>query len=418
MASAGDGGTPASERDRPEGRAEATMTVAGTNPSAAGPTMPARPAEPAAQPATPGTSAQSTGPGQASGPHQLPPVLDLDPGDPLASYLLSAGRAVDIRDLSLDSPALAALREAGVVLVIPLISAGALAGVLSLGPRRADRDYSAGDRRLLSALAGHAAPALRVGQLVRRQQAEARHRERTQQQLKVARVIQEHFLPRSPPDLAGWHLTACYQPALTVGGDFYDFIALPGGRVMVVVGDVTDKGVPAALVMASAHAMLRSAAPRLVGPGAVLGAVNEQLCQDTPERMFVTCLAAVLDPAAGEVTFANAGHDVPYVHTAGGVRELRARGMPLGLMPGMTYEEKTFTFAPGEFALLHSDGLAEAHGPDREMFGFHRVAALVGRAASSDTLIDQCLAELAAFTGPGHEQEDDITLVTMRRSES
>lgn len=212
------------------------MTVAGTNPSAAGPTMPAPQAEPAAHPATPATpatpgpSVQPAEPGPASGPHQPPPVLDLDPGDPLASYLLSAGRAVDIRDLSLDSPALATLREAGVVLVIPLISAGALAGVLSLGPRRANRDYSAGDRRLLSALAGHAAPALRVGQLVRSQRAEARHRERTQQQLKVARVIQQHFLPRSPPDLAGWRLTACYQPALTVGGDFYDFIALPGGR--------------------------------------------------------------------------------------------------------------------------------------------------------------------------------------------
>jgi len=184
----------------------------------------------------------------------------------------------------------------------------------------------------------------------------------------------------------------------------------------VVIGDVTDKGVPAALVMASAHAMLRSAAPRLISPGAVLGTVNEQLCRDTPEQMFVTCLAVVLDPATGRVTFANAGHDVPYVHTADGVGELRARGMPLGLMPGMSYEEKAFAFRAGDFALLHSDGLAEAHGPDREMFGFDRVAELVGRAASSDTLIDLCLSELAAFTGPGHEQEDDITLVSMRRT--
>jgi serine phosphatase RsbU (regulator of sigma subunit) len=288
--------------------------------------------------------------------------------------------------------------------------------VLSLGPRQSEQDYSAGDRRLLSALAGHAAPALRVGQLVRRQQAEARRRERTEQQLKVAQVIQQRFLPSSPPALDGWQLDACYQPALTVGGDFYDFIPLPAGRVMVVVGDVTDKGVPAALVMASTHAMLRSAAPRLITPGAVLSTVNDQLCQDTPEQMFVTCLALVLDPATGQVTFANAGHDVPYVHTAEGVGELRARGMPLGLMPRMSYEEKSFAFRPGDFALLHSDGLAEAHGPDREMFGFHRVAALVGRAPSSDTLIQECLAALAAFTGPGHEQEDDITLVCLRRT--
>ncbi|MGH3395118.1 MAG: PP2C family protein-serine/threonine phosphatase [Streptosporangiaceae bacterium] len=394
------------------------MTVAGTSPSTA-PTP--APAEPSA-PATPATAA--TPPGPANGQHLPPHVphgpdgsheLPFAPDDPLAAYLLNAGRAVDIRALNFSSPGLAALRDAGVVLVIPLISAGTLTGVLSLGPRRSERDYSAGDRKLLSALAGHAAPALRVGQLVRRQQAEARQRERTEQQLKVAQVIQQHFLPRTP-DLEGWRLAACYKPALTVGGDFYDFIPLPGGRLMVVVGDVTDKGVPAALVMASAHAMLRSAAPRLISPGAVLGTVNEQLCRDTPEQMFVTCLAAVLDPATGRVTFANAGHDVPYVHTADGVGELRARGMPLGLMPGMSYEEKAFAFRAGDFALLHSDGLAEAHGPDREMFGFDRVAALVGRAASSDTLIDLCLSEVAAFTGPGHEQEDDITLVSMRRT--
>jgi serine phosphatase RsbU (regulator of sigma subunit) len=106
------------------------------------------------------------------------------------------------------------------------------------------------------------------------------------------------------------------------------------------------------------------------------------------------------------------------VRTATGVAELRARGMPLGLMPGTCYEERSYQMQPGECALLHSDGLAEAHGPGREMFGFPRVSALVGRTASGERLIDACLAELDAFTGPGHEQEDDITLVTLERSQS
>jgi serine phosphatase RsbU (regulator of sigma subunit) len=132
--------------------------------------------------------------------------------------------------------------------------------------------------------------------------------------------------------------------------------------------------------------------------------------------MFVTCLAMVLDPATGEVQFANAGHDVPYVRTAGGVAELRARGMPLGLMLGMEYEEQTFQFEPGDCALLHSDGLAEAHAPDREMFGFPRVSALVGKGPAGEALIDLCLTELSAFCGPDLEQEDDITLVTLERS--
>ena len=325
---------------------------------------------------------------------------------------------MDIRGLELDSPALATMKAAGVVLIVPLISSGNLIGLVSLGPRLSERDYSSEDRRLLNALAGYAAPAMRVGQLVRQQQAEARQRERIEQELKIAQIIQQQFLPKSVPDLPSWHVAAFYRPARTVGGDFYDFIPLPDGRVMFVVGDVTDKGIPAALVMASTHALLRGAAPRLIAPGAVLAHVNDLLCADIPAHMFVTCLALVLDPLSGKVEFANAGHDVPYVRTADGVAELRARGMPLGLMPGMEYEEKTFQFQPGDCALLHSDGLAEAHAPDREMFGFPRVADLAGRGPSGEELIDLCLTELAAFTGPDAEQEDDITLVCLERSMS
>jgi serine phosphatase RsbU (regulator of sigma subunit) len=346
------------------------------------------------------------------------PDLDLASNDPLVGYLLSAASAVDITGLQLQSPALQALQSAGVVLVVPLISSGSLVGLLSLGPRRSERGYSTDDLRLLNSLAGYAAPAMRVGQLVRQQQAEARQRERIEQELKIAQIIQQQFLPKQLPDLPSWHVAAFYRPARTVGGDFYDFIPLPDGRVMFVVGDVTDKGIPAALVMASTHALLRDAAPRLVSPGQVLGHVNDMLCVDIPAHMFVTCLALVLDPVSGEVVFANAGHDVPYVRTQGGVAELRARGMPLGLMTGMDYEERRFRFEPGDCALLHSDGLAEAHAPDREMFGFPRVSALVGKGPSGEALIDLCLTELGSFTGPDHEQEDDITLVSLQRSPS
>ena len=351
----------------------------------------------------------------SAGAGSLAPGFHLSPQDRLHAFLLSQAGAVDITRLGFSSPALAALRSAGVVLVVPLIASGELIGLMGLGPRLSERGYSREDRRLLDALAGYAAPAIRVGQLARQQQAEARQRERIDQELKIAQLIQQQFLPRAVPELPGWHLAAFYRPARSVGGDFYDIITLPDGRVMAVIGDVTDKGVPAALVMASTHALLRGAAP-LVAPGAVLAHVNDLLCADIPEHMFVTCLALVLDPASGNVVFANAGHDVPYVHTAGGVAELRARGMPLGLVPGTAYEEKSFQLQPGDCVLLHSDGLAEAHGPEREMFGFPRVAALAGCGLAGEDLIGTCLAELSAFTGPGHEQEDDITLVTIERA--
>jgi anti-sigma regulatory factor (Ser/Thr protein kinase) len=135
-----------------------------------------------------------------------------------------------------------------------------------------------------------------------------------------------------------------------------------------------------------------------------------------PEKMFVTCLYGVLDPPSGHFRFANAGHDLPYVKTAEGSVELRARGMPLGLMPGMEYEEKEAVLEPGESVLLHSDGIAEAHDPDRGMFGFPRLKETMAGSPGGQKLIDSVIAVLEAFTGPGAEQEDDITMVTLQRS--
>jgi serine phosphatase RsbU (regulator of sigma subunit)/anti-sigma regulatory factor (Ser/Thr protein kinase) len=344
------------------------------------------------------------------------PPVDIGPSDPLLAYFESATGAVDLDALELDSPALRELREAGVKLAVPLVSQGELIGVLNLGPRLSEQDYSSDDRRLLDNLAAQAAPALRVGQLVRQQEAEARTRQRFEQELEVARLIQQNFLPRQLPELPGWQVAAYYRPAREVGGDFYDVIPLPDDQVAFVVGDVTDKGVPAALVMAATRSVLRASAQRLVNPGEVLERVNEHLCPDMPEKMFVTCLYGVLEPATGRLRFANAGHDLPYVKTADGVVELRARGMPLGLMPGMSYEEKEMTLAPGDSVLLHSDGVVEAHAPDGDMFGFPRLKDAVDRHPGGGELIDRVLAELDGFTGPGAEQEDDITMVTLHRS--
>ncbi len=132
--------------------------------------------------------------------------------------------------------------------------------------------------------------------------------------------------------------------------------------------------------------------------------------------MFVTCFYAVLDPAGGHLSYANAGHDLPYLHRRGGeCEELRARGMPLGLMPGMGYEEKEIVLEKGESVLFYSDGLVEAHDPQREMFGFPRLQMLVAKYAEQESLVDSLLEQLYSFTGEGWEQEDDITLVTLER---
>ena len=354
-------------------------------------------------------------PAQPGAPPEQAPV-EIAPNDPLLAYFQAAGGAVDVEELELDSPALRELKAAGVKLAVPLISQGELIGVLNLGPRMSEQEYSSDDRKLLDNLAAQAAPALRVGQLVREQEAEAATRQRFEQELEVARLIQQNFLPKELPDLPGWQVAAYYRPAREVGGDFYDVIPLPDGRVAFVVGDVTDKGVPAALVMSATRSVLRASATRLIEPGVVLERVNEHLCPDMPAKMFVTCLYGVLDPASGRLRFANAGHDLPYVKTADGVIELRARGMPLGLMPGMAYEEKEAVLEPGESVLLHSDGVVEAHDPDREMFGFPRLKETMAGSPGGQELIDRVISVLEAFTGPGAEQEDDITMVTLQRS--
>jgi serine phosphatase RsbU (regulator of sigma subunit) len=137
---------------------------------------------------------------------------------------------------------------------------------------------------------------------------------------------------------------------------------------------------------------------------------------DIPPNMFVTCFYCILDPKSGRLLYANAGHDLPYVHCDGAAQELRARGMPLGLMPGMGYEEKEITLQAGEAALLYSDGLVEAHNPKGEMFGFPRLRTLVAERGEKRSLQEALLEELYSFVGEGWEQEDDITLLTLRRS--
>src|ERR671913_377709 len=251
-----------------------------------------------------------------------------------------------------------------------------------------------------------------------KQQQEAQERERIEQELRIARLIQQTLLPKSLPELPGYDVAAYYQPAREVGGDFYDFLELEDGRLGLVVGDATGHGVPAALMMANTQSVLRAVAQRGGSePGHILAEVNEVLLAYIPPSMFVTCFYAILDPRSGTLRYANAGHDLPYLWHGCDCEELRARGMPLGLMPGMSYEEKEMVLDTGEGVLFYSDGLVEAHNPEGEMFGFPRLRALVAQHAEEEkALRDFLMKELHSFTGEEWEQEDDITLVTLQRS--
>jgi len=162
--------------------------------------------------------------------------------------------------------------------------------------------------------------------------------------------------------------------------------------------------------------MLRAVAQNSGSPGDVLRRVNDSLVTDIPPNMFVTCFYVILDPRSDTLRYANAGHDLPYLWHGGDAEELSARGMPLGLMPEMGYEEKVAVLREGDSVLFYSDGLVEAHDPHYEMFGFPRLRVLISEHGRQRSLVDSLLEELYSFVGESWEQEDDITLLTLRRS--
>lgn len=335
--------------------------------------------------------------------------------DPIIAYALSIPGVLEIERLKLDLPILRKMRTSGVEIALPLASQGELLGMLTLGPCLNGLDYEHENLSLLNMLAAQVAPALRVAQMVQEQKIQVRERERIEQELRTAQFIQQSLLPKEVPALPGWQITPYYQPAREVGGDFYDFLTLPDGHLGIVLGDATGKGVPAALMMATTHAMLCAAVQGTISPGEVLARVNDLLYREIPSGMFVTCFFATLDPVSGRLCYANAGQELPYKCGEDDVSELWATGMPLGMMPGSCYEEREVILAPGENVFFHSDGLVEAHNSDREMFGFPRIKASLQKHSEETSIIEHVLDDFKRFTGAECEQEDDITLVTLQR---
>lgn len=345
-----------------------------------------------------------------------PSEISVASDDPIIAYALDHPEAMEIDRLQLASSVLQVLKTDGVEIILPLVSQGELIGLLTLQPRLNGEKYTHENKTLLNMLAAQVAPALRVAQMVYEQQLQVRTRERIEQELRTAQEIQHTFLPKDVPALVGWQLEPYYQPAREVGGDFYDFLLFADGRLGIVIGDVTDKGIPAALVMTATRTMLRTAAQEQTSPCEILARVNDLLYAETPSGMFVTCFYALLDPTSGRLLYANAGQDLPYRRCSDGVSELLATGMPLGMLPGSSYEEHEITIGVGESLLFYSDGLVEAHNPRREMFDTPRLKALLEEHAHETSLIEVVLDELKRFTGEEWEQEDDVTLLTLQRT--
>lgn len=344
--------------------------------------------------------------------------INLAPTDPLVAYVLRHPGVLRVNRVHIDSPALRHLQATGMELSVPLISQEELLGLLNIGPSLSGRQYSLDERTLLARTATHAPSALRVAAMVQAQEQLVRERERLEQELRTAHYIQHYLLPKNMPTLPGWQIIPYYQPAREVGGDFYDVHQFDDGQLGIVIGDVSGKSVPAALVMAITSTMLRTVVRAMISPGEVLARINDLLLADIPSKMFVTCFYALLDPSSGRLQYANAGHEFPYRRSDDRVIELRATGTPLGITPGMSYDEYEAMLLPGESLLFYTDGLVEAHNPQREMFDYPRLSALIAGYSGGSTLIEFLLSSLAHFTGEQWEQEDDVTMMVLARGAS
>ena len=243
-------------------------------------------------------------------------------------------------------------------------------------------------------------------------------RERLEHEVELARQIQKTFLPEHLPEIPGWDMAATWLTARQVGGDFYDVIVLPGGRLGLLIADVSDKGMPAALFMALTRTLIRAVVVNTPSPAETLQRVNALIIPDNRQSMFVTAVYGVLSIESGEFTYANAGHNPPvWMSRAGKMCEFLPRtGAALGIIEDLPMDQRTFSIGPDDLLLLYTDGLTEAFSPNDDTFGEERLqqALKLAETSSARGVLDAIEASVNQFMNP-LPAADDLTMLALKR---
>jgi len=348
----------------------------------------------------------------------------------IAGHTLAHGKGVRVDDAAVDARFYGRIDQDSrlmthSVLAAPLAAERGPIGVLQVVNRIGGGPFSDDDLAFLEALAGSVAVAVENArllaetraQLAALQRATEEHAalEALRRELDLAGEIQQSILPRRFPDRDQLDLFATMLPARDVGGDFYDFFALDDRRFGVVIGDVSGKGMPAALFMAVCRTLVKATALSGLDPAACLRRVNDLLLTDNPSDMFVTLFYAIIDLRSGEVTYCNGGHNPPFVIRPGAVETLVVGGTLLGVLDSAQFSEHRLRLGAGDTLLLYTDGVTEAANAADLLYGDERVAGFLAGAAagSSEQLVRALIGDVARHS-EGVAQSDDITLLAMR----
>ncbi len=302
--------------------------------------------------------------------------------------------------------------------LLPLPGRDRLMGVIALGPKKSEEPYTPTDLRLLQSVATQTGLALEVSELAHSLADEAARRARSDRELEIAHEVQERLFPQQIPAVAGMTLAGRCRPAHGVGGDYYDMIQLEGGWVALAIGDVSGKGIPAALLMASLRSCLRTMT--LVGPretaqldlASLMQKMNQLVFEASAANRYATFFFAVCDPATRLLRYVNAGHNAPVLLRGGDRILLEATGSVVGLLQNVEYEERSLTLSPGDALIAYTDGISEALNSDEEEWGEERMleAATPAIPACADEILRAIFTAADGFIGNA-PQYDDMTLL-------